>query len=85
MNVLRLIAMTQIIDAFFDGDVLHPKTPLGLAPNTHVRVTVESLPLGAQPPQSFLDVASSLKLDGPSDWSKNLEDYLYGNADRPRG
>jgi len=27
---------------------------------------------------SFLDVAESLNLAGPRDWSERLEDYLYG-------
>ena len=27
---------------------------------------------------SFLETAESLQLDGPSDWSENLDKYLYG-------
>ena len=29
---------------------------------------------------SFLDVAESLNLAGPRDWSERLEEYLYGKA-----
>jgi hypothetical protein len=29
-------------------------------------------------PLSSLDVALSLNLDGPPDWSLNLDKYLYG-------
>ena len=32
------------------------------------------------PSPSFLRVARSLNLDGPSDWSGNLENYLYGDT-----
>jgi hypothetical protein len=27
---------------------------------------------------SFIDTALALDLDGPPDWSENLEEYLYG-------
>jgi len=27
----------------------------------------------------FLTVAQSINLDGPSDWSENLDEYLYGD------
>ena len=36
--------MSQILDAVFDGTVLHPETPLNLKPGTRVRVTVEIAP-----------------------------------------
>ncbi len=29
-------------------------------------------------PDSFLTVAQSVDLDGPTDWSSNLDAYLYG-------
>ncbi|MDX6496948.1 MAG: hypothetical protein QOG23_208 [Blastocatellia bacterium] len=31
-------------------------------------------------PTSFLQVARSLRLQGPADWSSRLDDYLYGGA-----
>jgi hypothetical protein len=34
-------------------------------------------------PYSFLKFAMSLNLDGPEDWSENLEGYLYGDKDFP--
>ena len=30
---------------------------------------------------SFLDVAENLNLDGPADWSENVDTYLYGTVD----
>lgn len=29
--------------------------------------------------RSFVQTARSLKLDGPADWSENLDAYLYGD------
>jgi hypothetical protein len=76
--------MTKSVEAVFDGMTLRPDEPLGLPPNTRVRLTIESLraPGGAG---SFLRTARSLGLAGPSDWSSNLEAYLYGEqADSER-
>ena len=74
--------------ATFDGHVLRPEEPIHLAPNTRVRLTVE--PASPEPrsakPVSFLDTARSLDLEGPSDWSERLDEYLYGEEDaQPRG
>jgi hypothetical protein len=70
--------VVKTIDATFDGKVLRPDDPLGLAPNTRVRLTIEAVEPAATAGQSFLDVARSLQLDGPADWAEHLESYLYG-------
>ena len=70
--------MSETIDAIFDGQVFRPAKPLKLAPNTRVRITVESVTSGRGGEASFLDVARSLKLDGPPDWSANIDEYLCG-------
>ena len=77
--------MTQTVEAVYDGAVLRPETALGLEPNTRVRLTVEILPLTETGPSSFLRTARSLDLHGPADWSANLDNYLYGEGDKPRG
>ena len=77
--------MIQTVEAFFDGTVLRPDTPLSLEANTRVRVTVETLPAEEQRPRSFLRTARSLKLEGPADWSANLDHYLYGEENEPAG
>jgi Protein of unknown function DUF104 len=77
--------MFQTVEAVYDGDVLRPETTLGLEPNTRVRLTVEILPAKETTSASFLDAARSLNLSGPSDWSANLDNYLYGDSDQPRG
>lgn len=63
--------MTVVLEATFDGEVFRPNTAVNLPVNTRVQVVVE------QPsPTSFLDVAEGLKLEGPSDWSVRVDDYL---------
>jgi hypothetical protein len=73
--------MVTTIEATFDGEVLRPEEPLTLAPNTRVRITIETLPLNGDKPMSFLDTARSLSLEGPPDWSANVDKYLYGFDD----
>lgn len=64
--------MSHTIEALFDGSAFHPIRPVSLAPNVRVRLTVEAIV-----PTNFLHIARSLKLDGPSDWATNIEEYLY--------
>lgn len=74
--------MTRTVQAVFDGEVLRPQEPLDLEPQTRVQITIETILEPKENSQSFLDVAASLNLDGPSDWSENFEQYLYGSRDR---
>jgi hypothetical protein len=74
--------MTKTLFATFDGEVLRPDEPLPLAPNTRVRLTIET-EAAKSPARSFLQTARSLNLDGPPDWSARLEDYLYGDRTHP--
>ena len=71
--------MSETIEALYDGSVLRPVEPLTLEPNTRVWIVIEIVPPTTEMPLSFLRTARSLNLDGPSDWSANLEDYLYGD------
>lgn len=72
--------MSTTIRATFDGEVIRPDEPLSLPPNTRVLITIETTEEegGARPP-SFLQTAQALNLEGPSDWSVRLDDYLYGD------
>jgi predicted DNA-binding antitoxin AbrB/MazE fold protein len=70
--------MSQTLNATFDGTVFRPDQPIELEPNTRVRITIEPAPISQSEPESFLRVARSLNLDGPSDWSSRLDEYLYG-------
>lgn len=71
--------MVKTLDAVFDGAVLRPVEPLAIEPNTRVRITIETEPI-EQGQGSFLQTARSLQLEGPPDWSANVDDYLYGGA-----
>jgi predicted DNA-binding antitoxin AbrB/MazE fold protein len=77
--------MSQTLEAVFDGAVLRPLAALELEPNTRVRLTVEVLPTTEKALTSFLRTARSLELTGPGDWSANLDTYLYGDGNQPRG
>jgi hypothetical protein len=70
--------MSQTLEATFDGSVFRPDQPIKLEPNTRVRITIEPTTTSKKQPQSFLEVAQSLNLEGPPDWSSRLDDYLYG-------
>lgn len=70
--------MIRKIEATFDGSVFRPAQVIELAPNTRVHLTVETLADKSPSVRSFLKTAQSLNLEGPSDWSTNLHQYLYG-------
>lgn len=72
--------MTQTLEATFDGKVFHPIDAVELRPNTRVQLVVTVKAPPKNKPKSFLRVARSLKLQGPSDWSSRVDDYLYGGA-----
>jgi predicted DNA-binding antitoxin AbrB/MazE fold protein len=66
-------AMIQIVEAVFDGTMLHPTVPLDLEAGTRVRITVESVSSETPTnPKSFLQTAQSLH-------------YLYGDAAQENG
>jgi predicted DNA-binding antitoxin AbrB/MazE fold protein len=69
--------MSKTVEAVYDGEVLRPDEPLELQPNTRVRLTIDKLSTDAHKPRSFLRTARSLNLQGPSDWSERIEEYLY--------
>ncbi len=68
--------MTNKVEALYDGKVFRPTEPIALAPNTRVRITIESLPPAEREAPSFLRTARALELEGPPDWSENVDAYL---------
>ena len=70
--------MATTVGAMYDGSVLRLDKPLSLPANTRVRVTIEPAGASERTSSSFLQTALSLKLEGPADWSANLDSYLYG-------
>lgn len=83
--------MEKSVEAVFDGEVFRPDEPVDLASNTKVTLTFDEKPkkkrkklklmyMPKKPggkPNEFLDFLASANLDGPSDFSANLDDYLY--------
>jgi hypothetical protein len=73
--------MPQELEAVFDGTALQLEVPLDLAAGTRVRIIVESvLPNEVKSHKTFLQTAQSLKLQGKSDWSEKIDQYLYGET-----
>lgn len=64
-----------VFEVTYDGKVFVPDEPVELEPNTRVRVKIVEALTEEEPP-SFLKVARSLRIDGPPDWSENLDKYL---------
>jgi len=72
--------MTKTVEATFDGEVFRPAEAVALEPDTRVQLIVTVKNKSDEKPKSFLQVARSLELSGPSDWSLRIDDYLYGDA-----
>lgn len=73
--------MLKTIEAVYDGKAFLPEEPIELAANTRVHLIVKTFLPAELEMRSFLEVASQLDLDGPSDWSVRLDEYLYGDRD----
>ncbi|MEK7855025.1 MAG: antitoxin AF2212-like protein [Acidobacteriota bacterium] len=73
--------MSTVVDAIFDGTVFRPSGKVPLKPNTRVQITVEVNEDKPRNGISFLELARSLELQGPADFSDNLDDYLYGGKE----
>lgn len=73
--------MSRTIDAVYDGQVFRPSEPVQLKPNTRVKIIVDTEEEEKEKPKSFLQTARALNLDGPADWARNIDDYLYGERD----
>ena len=75
--------MGKTIQVLWDGEAFRPDEPPSLEPNTRLQITYE-LPQAGLPPKdeavSFLQMARSLNLEGPPDWSANIEEYLNRDA-----
>ena len=78
------IALAKTVEAIFDGEVLRPDGPLTLKPNTRVRITIETVEQATEKPKSFLQTARSLNIEGPPDWAKNIDAYIYGGKNVKR-
>ena len=57
--------MVKMIEALFDGTVFHPTEPIALAPNTRVRMTIETVLPAEGKATSFLRTARASHLGPP--------------------
>ena len=64
--------MVKMIEALFDGTVFHPTEPIALAPNTRVRMTIETVLPAEGKATSFLRTARALNLEGPLTGQRTL-------------
>lgn len=80
--------MEKTVEATFDGEVFRPDEPVVLASNTKVKIIIDEekpkklkLSIAAKTrkakPYAFFEYLRTLNLDGPSDFSTNLDEYLY--------
>lgn len=74
---IRAEAKIQVIEAVYDGKVFLPKQTPMLKANTRVRITVETVKSKRAKKKSFLETAKSIRIDAPSDFSSNIDAYLY--------
>jgi hypothetical protein len=76
--------MHQVHEMVFDGEVLRPVERLELEPNTRYRVMI--LPNKTEPerPRTLTDFFDEFggTIEGPGDWSVELDHYLYGTPKR---
>lgn len=71
--------MSLTIEATFDGEVFRPDEKVDLEPNTKVKLEliVKSKKKMGEP-NSFIKYVRSVNIDAPSDYAKNIDEYLYG-------
>ena len=81
--------MTQTVTATYDGRDIHPDVPLPLPRDTRITLTWQAERADPEPEAiendvgatTFFDVARSIRIDGPPDWSARIDHYLYGVGD----
>lgn len=73
--------MSRAIDAVYDGKVFRPSEPVTLKPNTRVKIVLDTEEEEQDKPESFLQTARALNLEGPVDWARDVDDYLYNEKD----
>ncbi len=74
---------TKTLHAIFDGNVLRPEEPVDLETNVRYLVTIKRKEASKQ---SLWDVLNKFsgKVEGPEDWSKEHDHYIYGTSKREK-
>jgi hypothetical protein len=75
---------TKTLHAIFDGNVLRPEESIDLELNVRYLITIEHKEETG--PQSLWDTLNKFsgKVEGPEDWSKEHDHYLYGVPKREK-
>lgn len=66
------------VTAVYDGEVFRPEESVDLPPNIRVNIIIDLEKKLTPKGGGLLKTAIDLKLDGPGDWAKNIDSYLYG-------
>lgn len=76
---------TKTLHVIFDGNVLRPEESVDLEPDVRYLITIERKEETGQ--QSLGDTLNKFsgKVEGPEDWSKEHDHYLYGVPKREKG
>jgi hypothetical protein len=84
---IRGMIMSQVktLHAIFDGNVLRPEGLVDLELNVRYLVTIERKDETDKP--NLWDTLNKFsgKVEGPEDWSKEHDHYLYGVPKREKG
>jgi hypothetical protein len=74
---------TKTVTAFFDGQVFRPEEPLDLKPDSRYQITILT-EIPKTNPETAWDVLDRYKgtLEGPGDWSLEVDHYLRGTPKR---
>ena len=65
------------VTATYRNGAFHPDREMDLPEGTRVEIAFSS----PGEPYSFFDTAMRLRVDGPPDWSENINEYLTGERD----
>jgi len=74
---------TKTMHAIYDGKVLRPEEPVNLEKNVRYLITIERKEKAGQNLWDTLSEFSG-KVEGPDDWSKEHDHYLYGVPKREK-
>jgi hypothetical protein len=79
------MSQTKTLHAIFDGNVLRPEESIDLELNVRYLVTIERKEDAVS--QNLWDTLKKFsgKVEGPEDWSKEHDHYLYGVPKRDKG
>ncbi|MCK4798743.1 MAG: antitoxin family protein [Spirochaetes bacterium] len=73
--------MVQTLEVIYDGKVLKPCNPVYLKKNEHYKVQIE---VEEDNQKNAWDILKKMDgtIEGPEDWSEEIDHYLYGTSKR---